>query len=89
MKYLVSLRLAVFLCMNPAYPHQEVFMDPTHVNFVTEKTMIYFAQILDDSGNDSYHFLRSIARGYGVETSFKLTSSSWDSFHLIQHLQKL
>ena len=71
----------IFMHKTPAYPHQEVFMDPTHVNFITEKTIIYFAQVCDNSGNDSYHFLRSIAQGYGVKTfSFKLLSSSWDSF---------
>ena len=82
-------RDGIFMHKTPAYPHQEVFMDPTHVNFITEKTMIYFAKVLTENGDDVYDFLRPIALAYGVNTSLKLTYSAWDSFHLIQHLQKI
>ena len=82
-------RDGMFMHKTPAYPHQEVFMDPTHVNFITEKTMIYFAKVLTENGDDVYDFLRPIALAYGVNTSLKLTYSAWDSFHLIQHLQKI
>jgi SAM-dependent methyltransferase len=31
-----------FYALTPAYPHAEAFVDPTHVNFITEQTHRYF-----------------------------------------------
>ncbi len=31
-----------FLALTPVYPHPSVFVDPTHVNFITAKTHTYF-----------------------------------------------
>ena len=32
----------LFYALTPAYPHPDVFTDPTHVNFITDKTHEYF-----------------------------------------------
>lgn len=78
----------LFFHKTPAYPKQEAFMDPTHVNIITERTMIYFAKVLDSNNRDVYEFLRPIAASYGITTSFTLLRSEWDGFHLIQVLRK-
>ena len=78
----------LFYHKSPAYPKEEVFMDPTHVNVITERTMIYFAKVLDANQVDVYSFLRPIASSYGITTSFTLVSSKWDGFHLEQVLRK-
>lgn len=33
-----------FYAVTPAYPHLEAFQDPTHVNFITQKTHEYFCE---------------------------------------------
>jgi SAM-dependent methyltransferase len=33
----------VFLAITPSYPHQQAFQDPTHVNFITKRTIKYFS----------------------------------------------
>jgi len=47
-----------FLASTPVYPHPAAFQDPTHVNFITEKTHTYFC------GADPY------ARRYGFLGQF-------------------
>tara|TARA_E500000178_G_C17038933_1_gene765398 strand:- start:23416 stop:24000 length:585 start_codon:yes stop_codon:yes gene_type:complete len=32
----------VFFASTPVFPNPQVFVDPTHVNFITEKTHLYF-----------------------------------------------
>ena len=32
----------IFFAITPGYPRAEAFVDPTHVNFITKKTHIYF-----------------------------------------------
>lgn len=34
----------LFYALTPAYPSEEVFVDPTHVNFITENTHAYFCE---------------------------------------------
>lgn len=31
-----------FFALTPVYPHASAFVDPTHVNFITKKTHLYF-----------------------------------------------
>ena len=68
-------------------------MDPTHVNFITEKTMVYFAQVPAKLKNniieDSYAFLRELSTSYGIKTKFKLESSKMNGFHVEQVMVKL
>jgi hypothetical protein len=32
----------IFYALTPVFPHHSVFVDPTHVNFITNKTHNYF-----------------------------------------------
>ncbi|MBE0604416.1 MAG: class I SAM-dependent methyltransferase [Deltaproteobacteria bacterium] len=34
----------LFYASTPCYPYQEAFVDPTHVNYITEKSHIYFTR---------------------------------------------
>ncbi|WP_320677271.1 class I SAM-dependent methyltransferase [Prochlorococcus sp. MIT 1300] len=77
-----------FMHKTPAYPKPEAFMDPTHTNIITEKTIIYFAKIPTEAYEDSYSFIREISSGYGIQTRFVLKSSKWENYHLIQTLEK-
>ncbi len=56
----------VFLASTPAYPSQEVFQDPTHVNFITEKTHEYFC------GEYPY------ASRYGFTGAFDVIRVEWE-----------
>jgi len=78
-----------FFHKTPCYPHQEAFMDPTHVNIITEKTIVYFARIPLPGQfftTDVYSFLRPLASSYGIDTSLILMSSKTEGFHLEQEL---
>jgi SAM-dependent methyltransferase len=44
----------LFYAITPVYPDQSVFVDPTHVNFITLKTHRYFC--LPDVGAEMYGF---------------------------------
>lgn len=50
----------IFFASTPFYPNPEIFVDPTHVNFITEKTHNYFC------GNPP------LANIYGFRGEFKL-----------------
>lgn len=51
--------------VTPAYPRQEAFVDPTHVNIITENTHIYFTEPL------------LMAKMYGFVGSFKVRRAEW------------
>lgn len=55
----------LFYAVTPAYPRQEAFVDPTHTNFITEKTHEYFTPP---------HYL---ARMYGFEGYFTIRRIGW------------
>ncbi|MBS4067305.1 MAG: class I SAM-dependent methyltransferase [Sulfurimonas sp.] len=55
----------LFYAVTPAYPRQEVFVDPTHINVITEKTHEYFT---------APHYL---ARMYGFEGHFIVRRIRW------------
>ena len=54
-----------FYALTPAYPRAESFQDPTHVNFITERTCHYFC------GD------KPMARMYGFTGSFALLRNEW------------
>jgi SAM-dependent methyltransferase len=58
-------RGGLLYAVTPAYPRQEVFVDPTHVNIITEKTHIYFTEPL------------LMAKAYGFDGSFKVLRAEW------------
>ena len=57
----------LFYAVTPAYPHPEVFQDPTHVNIITDKTFpAYFCYALP------------WARQYGFTGRFNFTKQDWE-----------
>jgi hypothetical protein len=67
----------VFLSVTPAYPYKEAFMDPTHVNIITEDTFKnYFCSGLE--GKDD-----CLARIYGFKGDFELIDQAWIRFRLV------
>lgn len=55
------------IAITPAYPRPEAFQDPTHVNFITEKTHEYFI------GENPY------AAIYGFKGRFEVVSVYWSA----------
>ena len=56
----------IFLASTPAYPRKEAFQDPTHVNFITDKTHEYFC------GREPY------AHRYGFNGFFEVVRVEWE-----------
>lgn len=56
-----------FVAITPAYPRPEAFQDPTHVNFITERTHDYFV------GEQPY------AGAYGFKGKFKVVKVGWST----------
>lgn len=54
--------------LTPCYPSREAFQDPTHVNFITEKTHVYF------TGS------KPLGRMYGFTGNFRLKRCEWVVF---------
>ena len=50
----------VFYALTPVFPHPSVFVDPTHVNFITDKTHEYFCGA------------KPLAQMYGFRWQFEL-----------------
>jgi SAM-dependent methyltransferase len=65
------------LSVTPAYPQPAAFVDPTHVNFITEQT---FTLYFDDKNR--------WAGGYGFKGAFEIISQEWRGQHLVSILQK-
>ncbi|MFN7835479.1 MAG: methyltransferase domain-containing protein [Burkholderiaceae bacterium] len=66
-----------FLSFTPAYPHVELFRDPTHVNFITEQTFpLYFDDVNRWGG------------AYGFKGAFKIQMQEWRGPHLLTVLIK-
>ncbi len=55
----------VFYALTPGYPSKEVFIDPTHVNFITDGTHTYFCEG------------RCYGRNYGFTGLFKVKRVGW------------
>lgn len=55
----------LFYAVTPAWPHPEAFVDPTHVNFITEGTLAYFT-------GDA-----PLGRIYGFCGHFELVRQDW------------
>jgi SAM-dependent methyltransferase len=60
----------LFNAQTPAFPNPETFQDPTHVNFITEKTYVYFA---------GEHL--NLGQSYGFKGKFKLMEQFWHPVH--------
>ena len=70
-----------FLSKTPAYPNSSVFLDPTHVNYITEGTFpLYFGDQQLDS---------PWAIIYGFKGAFHTVSEQSEGSHLLTVLQKI
>lgn len=58
----------ILFAVTPAFPSESAFADPTHVNFITERTHLYFA---DHIWAQQY--------GYGFEGAFETVMTGWSS----------
>lgn len=52
----------LFYALTPAYPSEEVFVDPTHVNFITENTHAYFCEGRCYGKNYGFHGVFEVKR---------------------------
>lgn len=77
----------LFFAQTPAYPSMAAFVDPTHVNVITEGTVSYFArrQGLDGSAVDPWGL--DLGRQYGFRGEFLLVNQWWAGTHLCWKLQ--
>ena len=57
----------IFLAFTPAYPSGAAFQDPTHINFITRETIVYF------SGDNPW----ASGLGYGFKGSFEVIQNDW------------
>jgi len=70
-----------FYSRTPAYPMQEAFQDPTHVNIITEATFpCYFCSEPASGG--------PWAASYGFQGDFTLLSQRWDYCWLMTLMQR-
>lgn len=70
-----------FLSLTPAYPHGAAFIDPTHVNIITEGTFpLYFGDKAEGS---------PWGRIYGFQGAFSVRIEEWRGPHLLTVLQKI
>jgi len=68
----------MFMSVTPAYPHPAAFMDPTHVNVITEDTFrLYFDNV------------NRWAVSYGFKGAFSVRIQEWRGMHLLVVLQKV
>ena len=75
--YRVLKPIGVFLSSTPCYPHPSAFVDPTHVNFITEGTFpLYFDNV------------NCWARSYGFNGAFRVKQMKNGS-HLVAQLFKI
>ena len=57
----------LFYSITPAYPHPEVFQDPTHVNFITDKTIAAY-----------FCYAVPWAKQYGFKGQFNFSKQEWE-----------
>lgn len=70
-----------FLSLTPAYPHSAAFVDPTHVNIITEGTFpFYFG---DSDASSPWAII------YGFKGAFHMVSQQWQGPHLLTVMHKI
>ncbi len=79
--YRVMITGGMFLSLTPAHPHGAAFVDPTHVNIITEGTFpLYFGDAQPDS---------PWAAMYGFKGAFAVKIQEWRGPHLLTVMQKI
>ena len=70
-----------FFSQTPAYPQAAVFVDPTHVNYISEGTFpLYFG---DAASSPPWGAL------YGFKGAFAVTKQDWSGSHLLTLMKKI
>lgn len=70
-----------FLSLTPSFPHSAAFVDPTHVNIITEDTFpLYFGDILPECPWGVI---------YGFTGSFHMIKQEFQGPHLLSIMQKI
>jgi SAM-dependent methyltransferase len=59
----------VFIALTPCYPSPAVFTDPTHVNFISETTHLYFS---------GPNFAKE--KSYGFVGEFEIIEAAWSDW---------
>ena len=59
----------LFISLTPCFPSPAAFSDPTHVNFISEETHLYFS---------GQNFAKS--KGYGFTGEFNLIEADWSDW---------
>jgi SAM-dependent methyltransferase len=59
----------IFISLTPCFPSPAAFTDPTHVNFISEETHLYFS-------GPNY----AKAKGYGFTGEFNIIEASWSDW---------
>lgn len=79
------------LFATPAFPSEETFQDPQHVNFISRKTVQYFCQSNPQifKEDDSSGYL-PLGNAYGFVGAFEAIQVGWREdvpYHLVWHLK--
>jgi SAM-dependent methyltransferase len=70
-----------FYSVTPAFPNAAAFIDPTHVNFVSEGTLSYY--FCDSKSNPPWGAL------YGFNGAFRIVNQDWNGPHLRTLMRKI
>jgi SAM-dependent methyltransferase len=74
-------RGGLFYSATPAFPYKSAFVDPTHVNIITEETFPYYFCTDPHSG--------PWARRYGFNGVFEMVDQRWHGSSLLSLMRKL
>jgi SAM-dependent methyltransferase len=73
----------------PAHPHQEMFQDPQHVNYITPNTLQYFCY--PSEATFGWTALE-LCQSYGFKGAFHAIQQGWREdvpYHLIWHIKAI
>ena len=73
----------------PAFPHQEMFQDPQHVNYISENTIQYFCK---PSGATNGWSNLDLCKAYGFKGEFEALSQYWRKdvpYHLVWEIKAI
>ena len=71
----------------PAFPHQEMFQDPQHVNYISTNTLQYFC--LPSQATNGWSLL-NLCQDYGFKGTFEAVNQYWREdvpYHLIWEIK--
>jgi SAM-dependent methyltransferase len=77
----------LFYAQTPAYPSTAAFVDPTHVNVITEGTISYFSKRYGLDGQSVDDWGLDLGRQYGFRGKFLLLNQWWAGSHLCWKLK--